>query len=253
MKTITVDQGPTTPSAFVTRGRQRVKQYTNYTVYLNNGEEFEIELYNPTNKKVLAKIELNGVSLGSGIVLRPGERVFLERHLDESRKFIFETYVVDDNNNNRKAIENNGNVVIEFYSEKDPLIPSWTYTYSSGQEYGGYQYNDINHSTPYNNLTYDGQASCFYSQSSSPKKSVVLGSLRSIETGRIEKGSHSKQGFGYDNTSFNSFYSWRTEWKILPTSQKLFESRDLRVFCTSCGSRQKKTTHKFCPICGTRY
>ena len=87
-------QRETVPVAYVTKGRQRVKQFSghgNGSVYLRNGDEFELELFNPTTSKVLAKISLNGKSLGSGIVLRPGERVFLERYFDEAKKFLFET------------------------------------------------------------------------------------------------------------------------------------------------------------------
>ena len=99
----------TVPTVYVTKGRQRVKQYDNYIVYLKNGDEFEIEFFNPTINKVLAKINLNGKSLGSGIVLRPGERVFLERYIDEAKKFLFETYEVDGNDSNvKEAIKMNG-------------------------------------------------------------------------------------------------------------------------------------------------
>jgi len=42
------------PSAFITKGKLRVKQYSQ-SVYLNNGDEFEIELFNPTQKTILAK------------------------------------------------------------------------------------------------------------------------------------------------------------------------------------------------------
>ena len=95
------------PQSFITKSKQRLKQHID-TVYLNNGDEFEIELYNPTSNKVLAKIELNGKSIGNGIILRPGERVFLERYLDEAKKFLFETYVVNGNNQEVKnAIANN--------------------------------------------------------------------------------------------------------------------------------------------------
>ena len=89
MKKVTANYGSTEPTAFVTKGRQRVKQYNNDSVYLNNGNEFELELFNPTTSKVMAKIELNGISIGAGIVLRPGERVFIERYLDEAKKFMF--------------------------------------------------------------------------------------------------------------------------------------------------------------------
>jgi len=106
-----------TPSAYVTKNRQRVKQY-NQSVYLNNGDEFEIELFNPTQNKVLAKIELNGKSIGSGIIVRPGERVFLERYLDVARKFLFETYKVSGTSAEvARAIANNGLVSVKFFSE----------------------------------------------------------------------------------------------------------------------------------------
>ena len=106
-----------TPSAYVTKNRQRVKQY-NESVYLNNGDEFEIELFNPTQNKVLAKIELNGKSIGSGIIVRPGERVFLERYLDVARKFLFETYKVSGTSAEvARAIANNGIVDVKFFSE----------------------------------------------------------------------------------------------------------------------------------------
>ena len=94
----TVRQQAGEPTLFITKDKHRVKQHGNQTVYLKNGEEFELELFNPTPKKVLAQITLNEISLGNGIILRPGERVFLERYLDDAKKFIFETYTVDKNN-----------------------------------------------------------------------------------------------------------------------------------------------------------
>ena len=72
----------TAPVAYITKDKQRIKQYNNDTVFLEDGDEFEIELFNPTKEKVLAKISINGNFMDSGIVLRPGERVFLERYMD---------------------------------------------------------------------------------------------------------------------------------------------------------------------------
>ena len=121
--------GLAVPQSFITKSKQRLKQQID-TVYLNNGDEFEIELFNPTQNKVLAKIEMNGNSIGNGIILRPGERVFLERYLDEAKKFLFETYVVNGNNKEvQDAIENNGDVVIKFYNE---ILPSTYYGSGSG-------------------------------------------------------------------------------------------------------------------------
>ena len=117
------------PQSFITKSKQRLKQQID-TVYLNNGDEFEIELYNPTQNKVLAKIEMNGNSIGNGIILRPGERVFLERYLDIAKKFLFETYTVNGKDSEvQAAIANNGDVTIKFYDED--ILPLRTY-YGSG-------------------------------------------------------------------------------------------------------------------------
>jgi len=276
----TTSNGYASPSAFVSKGKQRLKQY-NDTVYLNNGDEFEIELYNPTLSKVLAKIELNGNSIGNGIILRPGERVYLERYLDVAKKFLFETYNVEGSNNEvQKAIVNNGSVQVNFYNENigttyfgGSLIlngSSGTY-YNSNHAYG------LNTTTigTGNLSTYtsdiNGNVSTFMSNSTltsglgnlpftgtlnDGKKTLSKKSLStndSIETGRIEKGSESKQNFTYDNSNFYSWASSTSKWKILPLSQKLLEKEDIKIFCTECGSKRKKDSHRYCPNCGTKY
>ena len=83
-----------TCTAHITKNRNRSKIYEN-SVYLKDGENFEIELFNPTTSRVLAKITINGNSISnSGIVLKPGERVYLERFIDSNNKFVFETYQI---------------------------------------------------------------------------------------------------------------------------------------------------------------
>ena len=107
------------PVAFIAKNKQRIKQFNNEIVYLNNGDEFQVELFNPTKTKILARIDMDGKSIGPGIVLRPGERVFLERHVNDPRKFKFNTYEVNGANNEvKKAIEDNGSVVVKFFQEE---------------------------------------------------------------------------------------------------------------------------------------
>jgi hypothetical protein len=97
------------------------------TFYLEKGQEFQIELFNPTTDTILAKIQLNGNQISQGgLVLRPGERVFLERYLDVARKFKFDTYEVANTAEVQKAIEDNGDFKVEFYRESRP-----TYLYGS--------------------------------------------------------------------------------------------------------------------------
>ena len=255
------------PQSFITKSKKRLKQFTD-TVYLNNGDEFEIELFNPKQNKVLAKIELNGKSIGAGIILRPGERVFLERYLDEAKKFLFETYVVNGNNQEvQQAIVNNGDVVVRFYDEI--ILPVRTF-YGSGNTYtintpftltthNTGTYNPTSFTTTGTNLFYNSTLTSSnssvtmdgFENFSIPKKSSSP--LRQIETGRVEKGSDSNQSFTYDSTSFNSTPSTSNWWKILPQSTKPVVKEDLVTYCTECGSKRKKDTHKFCPHCGTKF
>lgn len=92
--------GTSKPEAYITRSktksRGRLKVYSNNTIYLENGEEFEIEIFNPTSQSILAKIEINGSLISStGLVLKPAQRVFLERYFDVDRRFKFDVYEVE--------------------------------------------------------------------------------------------------------------------------------------------------------------
>jgi hypothetical protein len=109
------------------------------TYYLEKGQEFQIELFNPTSDVLLAKIILNGKAISQGgLVLNPGQRVFLDRYFDVAKKFLFDTYEVANTTEVKKAIENNGDIRIEFYKEITPVVPfvipqTWitkTFTYT---------------------------------------------------------------------------------------------------------------------------
>ena len=219
------------PSAYVTKNKKRIKQF-NSSVYLQNGDEFEIELFNPTQNKVLAKIEIDGKGIGgSGIVLLPGQRVFLERYIDVAKKFLFETYNVNgDNSEVQKAIANNGNVEIKFYNEYVAPLPVVTINNPMWDNLYYYKTTDLN---KYNNITgaingtftttnnFDSSVitfttnsmpftSCCTDSLDVKTSNLTTSTLRSksfkkeIETGRVEKGSNSNQSFTYDYTTFNS-------------------------------------------------
>lgn len=261
-------QQASVPSLFVTKGRQRVKQYGN-VIYLKNGDEFELELFNPTQNKVLAKINLNGKSLGNGLVLRPGERVFLERYFDEARKFLFETYEINGADAAAKAaIVKNGAVDVEFFDEYKPY-PYWTNTIyytntgvGSNPMYGNSSASinagarGMSSGTLTNSCS--GSCSCSSYSADATKDFAPVDFDRAFdfapqETGRVEKGSNSNQDFNYDSTQFNTYCSWRTSWTILPESNRPYISEDIKVFCTNCGAKRKKSSHTFCPKCGNRF
>ena len=106
----TVSTNPN-PECFITTGKQR-KKIRDYSVYLKEGEEFEIELFNPRTRSILAIIDINGSPISeAGIVIKPGQRVFLERWIESDKKFKFSTYLIDSTNGDvLRAIENNGKV-----------------------------------------------------------------------------------------------------------------------------------------------
>jgi hypothetical protein len=153
--------------------------------------------------------------------------VFLERFLDIDRKFLFETYDVDSNEINSKAIEDNGLVVVRFFTKFIPQYYDTTTTWSG---------NWSDNFTYYANTLGIDNISC-----STSKK---------IETGRVEMGDVSNQSFGTSYEIFNPWSSWVSEWKILPYSNKDLTTDDLVKKC-GCGHKIKGN-YKFCPQCGNQ-
>ena len=263
------------PCAYITKGRQRIKQF-GQNVYLKNGSEFEIELYNPSRQTVLSKIKINGEFInGGGIILKPGERVFLERYLDVPHKFKFETYTVDETNETMNAIANNGDVEILFYNEEEIIT---TLTYPS-ITYGSTTYPNTTYASNTNtvsrNMSLDESLNIFhntslsnsglnlYSVSDNGGKTYINKfdkkprlrpnqnkKSKSVETGRVEKGSSSDQEFKTVSKNFNSWAVSTSVWKILPDSQRPVEKTDLINKCPKCSTKLKKTSWKFCPECG---
>ena len=76
---------------------------------------------------------------------------------------------------------------------------------------------------------------------------------KSIETGRIDKGSNSQQKFETVNMQFETFPLTIVHFKLLPLSTKPTYSKDLKIakYCTDCGTRTKENW-KFCATCGNK-
>ena len=234
------------PSAFITVKKQRLRQ-DGKSVYMKDQTEFEIELYNPTKNKVLAKIEMNGQSISdSGIILKPGQRVFLERFLDNDKKFLFETYTVNNNKETKEAIQNNGKVTVKFHREDGtPIFRGFnTATIYNGSN--GFGWNEIT----YTNNIIGGTTDTFYMNSLDSNINASL-SNRKMETGSIEQGATSNQNFATSNGTFDWFHSWITEWQIMPYSQQPVQVKDLVDRCAKCKTKLK-SNHKFCPECGEK-
>ena len=236
-----------------------LKEYSNSSneriVYMNDNTEFQIQFFNPYDYVIGISISFNGSSASNSLlVLKPGERVWLERYLNDKKKFLFSTYEVGNSKSVQKAIENNGEIILRFYKEKEqhsPLV------------YSSYSINNINWNPQPANLDYtsicgsidcslDSNVSCASSAyycgdintttndiasytstatcacTSYNDSQTTKARSKSIETGRIEKGNYSSQDFTHVNYDFE-YWAFKTETiKILPTSQKQINSNDLQ-------------------------
>ena len=245
------------PEAFVTVKKNRLKLYENKNHYLKSKTNFEIELFNPTNDSVLAKIWLNDKLMSaSGIIVKPGQRVYLERFLDTPEKFQFNVFEVDDVKETKAAREKNGLVKVSFFSKIMPnlLLNSGTISttiYPNTLTYTSTTSNPYNitagsHSTQtINTAYYSNTVNTFAGPN---VRSAVI--TDSVETGRVAKGGKSKQEFKQEGGSYSdySFVNW--EFQLLPESAKPVETSEIRNYCNECGIRIRKSSWKFCPNCG---
>jgi len=248
--------GYLSPTAHIAVNRNRLKLYGE-NVYLKGNTHFEIELFNPKTTKILAKIYLDGICIApAGFIIKPGQRVFLERWLDESKKFLFETYEIDESPEAKNAVLENGKVRVEFFDQEitgpSTSIPTtWTYQpYAAppntpadipiiGPMYGG---------TTLNQVYVSSRSSGIMGQNSSIAQSI----WNKTETGRIEKGEESTQSLIIESSNYHPWPCTTICLKILSESQKPVELHEIRNYCTNCGSRNKKSSWNFCPTCGTK-
>jgi hypothetical protein len=226
----------------ITNKKSRLKVYNGHIVFLNDKDNFEFEIHNPKQKSVLCKIKLNGEYIStSGIVLKPGQRVFLERFLDTNNKFEFSTYMIDLTTPNWSAIELNGDVLVEFYDESQII----NYPNTLGVTNGGWARINTTNSPYYGNMTFTT------SNSTSSFTTTNTTYNSSIETGRVEKGEQSNQSFTNSYQNFNYYTSNTVKFKIMPLSTKNKNVEEIRQYCTECGTKVKKN-YKFCPSCGNK-
>lgn len=253
------------PSAWVVapkdRGRKSVKfdtksdTETKGKVYLNDGEEFQIELHNPLTECALADIKLNGNSISKGgLVLRPGERFYLDCFIDDKKKFIFSTYEVEDTDDSMESIAKNGLLEVFFYKESAKSIDrSRLNKVIVERHYYPYQTNPYWQTTPWyttpNIYCNTGNIGTTFTNTSSSNATYTSSSVNltnlnltsgsfdslttpinstSIETGRIEKGDKSNQKFDEVDMDFDNFYISSTVLELLPESRRPIETKELK-------------------------
>ena len=210
-------------------------------------------------------------------MLKPAERVFLDRYFNTPDKFLFETYEVGTSKSDKKAIEDNGSVKVEFYKEQEQHnYLSWnsgttnhTIDYNSGTPYYGNTFT----TTGMVNATYSSTTTNFIDMEQLNSNTILTSgnstlltdspdptrqmksksSPKKVETGRIGKGAVSKQKFTNVHYDFDYSPFYVVEYKLLPYSTKTQDTTTVNSvrYCTQCGTKLKPT-FKFCSQCGNK-
>ena len=275
------------PSQTNDRGRRKI--YKDNTVYIDNDTEFEIELFNPTSDNVLSMIKVNNKVISkSGLIIRPGERIYLDCFLDDRKKFKFETYTVDNVKEVLNVISDNGLIEISFYKEDITILeefPKFDWTYNPTTIYDNGQYNCGIYQQP--NMcsliiggtgtttgtsrvctTLSGTTTSICNTSNTNSNSIVYGNntsinhaslfaqtppTKTIETGQVSKGDVSEQKFNEVSMKFSKYQLGSIKYKLLPSSTKPLTSDDIKPknFCNKCG-RKLVETDCFCGSCGNK-
>ena len=239
------------------KGRKSIK---NGKVYLKDSEEFQIELFNPLSECVLADIKLNGQPISkTGLVLKPGQRFYLDCFIDDNKKFIFSTYEVEQTLESLNAINNNGKLEVFFYKESVVSVRNWrdrfntviieryypsypTYPYWTTTPYYGTNTGNIgtgigtttigtttnSFNTYGSNVNLTGSATTTGSYTLGNNAMTQLNSTSipiagSLETGRVERGETSKQKFKEIDMEFDNYHISSVVLEMLPESRKPVE------------------------------
>jgi hypothetical protein len=227
-------------------------------VYLQNDEEFEIELFNPLKVSVLADIKLNGQSISkTGLVVKPGQRIYLDCFIDDKKKFIFKTYEIENTEVSLEATSDNGLLEVFFYKEDVVSIKDWKRRFDRVivekwypvyyPTYPTYQPFTVWCSNPSSyNLTNTGGIGTTTNVNYSDLKGsigtytttngdifnnttgTITTNSASIETGRIEKGGVSSQKFTEVDMDFETNYIASTIIQLLPESIKPAEIKEIK-------------------------
>lgn len=271
-----IAQTKTKPSAWIVtpndKGRKSIKSGK---VFLKDKEEFEIELFNPLTVSVLADIKLNGQSISkTGLVVKPGQRVYLDCFIDDKKKFKFSTYEIDGGLESLDATQNNGLLEVFFYKEDVITLDNWQRRFDRVIVEKWYPYNPYPWYNPYtvwyrNSPTVGGScvttnltngiigttttSNAYYSSNnvSNTSNSINLSnlniagsnmnSLNSIETGRVEKGEKSKQKFTEVDMDFEKHYIASTIIQILPESRKPLSASEVASKLKNDTTKKKKS------------
>ena len=216
------------PRVFISVNNNRIKSYVEegeICVFLKDGTEFQLEFMNDSDCYIKADISINGKYQFSSLVLRPHQHFYLDRFMDEKKKFKFNTFLTgnDDIEKLKKIIEQNGKIEVRFYKELEQNYtyttcnPSWITTwwehqvdtyYSNGSDDSGKL--DINYYSANASLQSNDKIK------SSIKTKALNPDKTEIETGRVESGDKSKQDFTSVSKQWDIFPVATFQYHIMP-------------------------------------
>ncbi len=260
------------PSVYISVKGNRIKTYyenNEIRAYLKDGTEFQLEFHNDSNCYVKAEIVINGKSQVNALVLKPYQRFFLDRFMDEKKKFKFNTFLTGNDNIEelKEIIANNGKIEVKFYKEFVPIssTPPIAYNYNvTNMQYPFTPTISSGDSIRYTSTTYNEDTFDSTVVNLNPAQCTLKKELKEIETGRIESGKTSSQRFVPIEKQWESFTCAVFNYHIMPESQRpsmsmksnnqknVIKADDIRTYCSKCGRRIKKG-YNFCPGCGERF
>ena len=264
-------------------GKNVLKEYNDAlrnNVYMKDGDEFEIEIFNPLSSVIGVTIKICGVEdEAKRIIVRPGERVWIDRFLGTPQKFKFSTYEINGSDNDAlEAIKNNGEIIVSVYElqSTNDWISTSTYTYTNTSTFtlSPFVYSDttaqpsveytvvggkiLRSETSFqntvnflNNVSTSSTAD-FLKKTSTSSRSLSKGpycaeastisassAIKTIETGIVEKGSES-------STKFNSVSGYN--FNLFPSLTKHF-----KIYPLSQKPVMSEDLHKrYCHNCGKK-
>jgi hypothetical protein len=265
-------KGTNLPSAWIVnpkdKGRKSIK---GDKIYLDDNQEFEIEIHNPLKESVLADIRLNGSSIAkTGLVVKPGQRVYLDCFVDDRKKFIFQTYAVDGTQESLDAIVDNGLLEVFFYKEQAVTLQNWNDRfhkiviheyYPVYPRWYSYPYGTITtintggilNTNSVNNTFTVGNSNTCYGSTLNNNITFTSGSLTSgsayynspvggsLETGRVEKGEKSNQQFVDVDMDFEKNYIHHLVYQLLPESIKPVSASEVASKLKNDPTKKKKS------------
>ncbi len=213
------------------------------------------------------------------------EQVEIRMKDNQMNEQFYPHIVVSNTEEVKEAIEKNGDFKVEFYRERVPnYLNTLTINSNTSRGFGGTLINNSGSGSYTTTNLVNGSNSTFTNTSghigttalynasvdlTNCAGSITLDSMdatlsmdapketkslkrsfarsKSIETGRVEKGSYSEQKVVTVDKTFDYFAFHTIEYKMLPISQKIntVEDINVKIYCTNCGAKLGKG-HKYC-------